>query len=52
MKYEAKVMDPLLGYVVEVYDQAGNPCRRCGTTIEVFELAGRSTYVCPTCQPE
>ncbi|MEO1064922.1 MAG: DNA-formamidopyrimidine glycosylase family protein [Actinomycetota bacterium] len=26
-------------------------CRRCGTEIEVFELANRTCYACPTCQP-
>jgi formamidopyrimidine-DNA glycosylase len=30
-----------------VYDRAGQPCRRCGTTIERFTQAGRSTYWCP-----
>jgi formamidopyrimidine-DNA glycosylase len=33
-----------------VYDRAGQPCRRCGTTIERFTQAGRSTYWCPYCQ--
>jgi len=35
-----------------VYQRAGRPCRRCGTTIEMKrqgELA-RSTYWCPKCQ--
>ena len=33
-----------------VYDRAGQPCRRCGTTIERVVQAGRSTYYCPGCQ--
>ncbi|HWZ59819.1 MAG TPA: bifunctional DNA-formamidopyrimidine glycosylase/DNA-(apurinic or apyrimidinic site) lyase [Gemmatimonadaceae bacterium] len=35
-----------------VYDREGEPCRRCGTTIERFTQAGRSTYWCPYCQKE
>ena len=34
-----------------VYDREGEPCRRCGGTIERFTQAGRSTYWCPACQP-
>ncbi len=36
-----------------VYGRRGQPCRRCGTPIELArhgDLA-RSTYWCPTCQP-
>jgi formamidopyrimidine-DNA glycosylase len=33
-----------------VYDREGEPCRRCGTTIERFTQAGRSTYWCPYCE--
>jgi formamidopyrimidine-DNA glycosylase len=25
-------------------------CRNCGTTVETFELAGRTAYACPACQ--
>jgi len=32
------------------YKREGLPCRRCGTEIEIFELASRSTWWCPTCQ--
>lgn len=35
-----------------VYKRAGEPCRRCGSPIERIELAGRSTWFCPTDQPE
>ena len=45
-----------------VYDRAGRPCRRCGTTIRVANSDSSSTeqlppieritYWCPTCQPE
>jgi formamidopyrimidine-DNA glycosylase len=33
-----------------VYDRAGEPCRRCGTSIVGFRQGGRSSYVCPACQ--
>ena len=36
---------------LDVYDREGQPCRRCGTTIERIVQAGRSTYYCPHCQP-
>ena len=32
-----------------VYKQAA--CRACGTSVEVWDLAGRVAYACPTCQP-
>lgn len=31
--------------------RAGEPCGRCGRTIEKIVVAGRGTYVCPGCQP-
>lgn len=38
-----------------VYQRAGQPCRRCGTRIRMYELGdalyARSAYYCPTCQP-
>lgn len=34
-----------------VYRRTGEPCHRCGTTIDRLKLGGRSTHVCPTCQP-
>ncbi len=33
-----------------VYGRAGEPCRRCGTSIRSFRQGGRSSYVCPICQ--
>ncbi len=33
-----------------VYDRAGEPCRRCATTIRSCIIAGRSTFYCPRCQ--
>ena len=33
-----------------VYERAGKPCRRCGTTIRRTVQAQRSTYCCPLCQ--
>jgi len=37
---------------LDVYDREGLPCRRCRTPIERAVQAGRSTYFCPTCQPD
>ena len=34
-----------------VYQQTGQPCRRCQVPIECVRLAGRSTHFCPRCQP-
>lgn len=33
-----------------VHARKGEPCERCGTAIEKYTLAGRGTYLCPTCQ--
>jgi formamidopyrimidine-DNA glycosylase len=33
-----------------VYDRAGLPCNRCGSSIEKYWLAGRGTHFCPQCQ--
>ena len=37
-----------------VYGRSGSPCYRCRTLVKMRRqgLAGRSTYYCPTCQPE
>ena len=35
---------------LKVYGRAGKPCKRCGTPIKKFVLAGRGTHVCPRCQ--
>jgi len=34
-----------------VYQREGEPCKRCGTGIERAIVAGRSTFLCPSCQP-
>lgn len=36
----------------DVYDRAGEPCRRpgCGGTVKRITQAGRSTFYCPVCQ--
>ncbi|MCG8408331.1 MAG: bifunctional DNA-formamidopyrimidine glycosylase/DNA-(apurinic or apyrimidinic site) lyase [Phycisphaerales bacterium] len=34
-----------------VYGREGQPCPRCQTPIERIQCAGRSTHVCPCCQP-
>jgi formamidopyrimidine-DNA glycosylase len=33
-----------------VYDRAGQPCRRCGSTIRRLVQGARSTFFCPGCQ--
>jgi formamidopyrimidine-DNA glycosylase len=38
-------------HFLEVYDRAGQPCRRCGTPIERTVVAQRGTHLCPSCQP-
>ncbi len=35
---------------LQVYDRAGDECRRCAATIRRIVQAGRSTYYCPRCQ--
>lgn len=36
---------------LQVYDEAGKPCRKCKTVIEKITVQNRSTYFCSTCQP-
>ena len=35
-----------------VYQRHGKPCFVCGTTIRRVQLAGRTLYWCPICQPD
>lgn len=35
---------------LQVYGRAGEPCLECGTTLEKFRAAGRTTVHCPNCQ--
>ncbi|MDB5160877.1 MAG: mutM [Candidatus Saccharibacteria bacterium] len=35
-----------------VFRKNGQPCPRCGTTIEKIKVAGRGTHICPHCQKE
>jgi formamidopyrimidine-DNA glycosylase len=35
---------------LRVYDRAGQPCRRCKTSIRRIVQAARSTFYCPSCQ--
>lgn len=35
-----------------VYARSGLPCPRCGTGIQKIVQAARSTFYCPTCQPD
>jgi formamidopyrimidine-DNA glycosylase len=34
-----------------VYGRAGQPCLRCGSTVERITVSQRGTHVCPCCQP-
>jgi formamidopyrimidine-DNA glycosylase len=36
---------------LNVYDRAGEPCRRCGTKVRRLVVGQRGTHVCPRCQP-
>lgn len=33
-----------------IYDKAKQKCKNCGTKIIFYKLAGRGTFMCPTCQ--
>jgi formamidopyrimidine-DNA glycosylase len=33
------------------YGRTGEPCDRCGTSLEKIRVAGRGTWFCPRCQP-
>lgn len=35
---------------LQVYERAGEPCRRCGAPIRLSRLGQRATYWCPRCQ--
>jgi formamidopyrimidine-DNA glycosylase len=35
-----------------VYGRGGEPCNRCGSEIARTRVGGRTTWFCPTCQPE
>jgi formamidopyrimidine-DNA glycosylase len=35
-----------------VYGRRDEPCDRCGTPIARTQVAGRTTWFCPTCQPD
>lgn len=37
-------------FALNVYDQEGNPCKRCKTTIKKIKVSGRGTHFCPNCQ--
>jgi formamidopyrimidine-DNA glycosylase len=34
----------------QVFRKEGQPCPRCGTTIEKIRVGGRGTHICPFCQ--
>lgn len=33
-----------------IYGKTGQKCKKCGSTVKFFKLAGRGTYMCPSCQ--
>jgi DNA-formamidopyrimidine glycosylase len=35
-----------------VYKRHGEPCRRCATPVAMTEMANRTIWWCPTCQPK
>lgn len=37
---------------LRVYGRAGQPCARCGASVQRIVLGGRSTHFCPQCQPQ
>ena len=37
-------------HAFDVYDKAGEPCKKCNATIKHIVQAGRATYYCPQCQ--
>lgn len=39
-----------MGRRLQVFRRQGEPCPKCGTTIEKTRLAGRGTHFCPRCQ--
>jgi formamidopyrimidine-DNA glycosylase len=43
-------MPGYFGTKLFVYDRAGQPCRKCRTTIRQYVQGQRSTYWCPQCQ--
>jgi len=34
----------------KVFRKQGQPCPRCGISIEKIRVAGRGTHICPRCQ--
>ena len=34
----------------QVFHRQGQPCPRCGATIQKIKVAGRGTHICPNCQ--
>jgi len=47
--------DGTLGYFQKefaVYGRAGKPCPACATTVARLVQSGRSSFLCPACQPE
>ena len=36
----------------QVFRRQGQPCPRCGATIQKLKVAGRGTHICPHCQPK
>jgi formamidopyrimidine-DNA glycosylase len=37
-------------YQPQVYDRGGQPCLKCGTTLDRMRIGGRGTVFCASCQ--
>jgi formamidopyrimidine-DNA glycosylase len=35
---------------LQVYARKGEPCLKCGHSIDVVRIEGRSSFICPQCQ--
>jgi len=42
--------EALPGSYLAVHRNEGEPCPRCGTSLQRIRVSGRSSYVCPRCQ--
>lgn len=47
---DAEGVEGGFGALLHVYDRAGQPCLRCGTTIKRVVFTNRSAFYCPQCQ--
>lgn len=43
-------LDGTMQDYLQVYGKTGQPCPRCGTTIQKIQVGGRGSHFCPKCQ--